>query len=139
MGRRTARLLNERGHDIVVIETDAERVASPGDEHVATVIQGDATRASILSQADLDRADTVATLTGTTDTNLAICLTVDGLAPESETVVRTREAVADEYAEYVDSVIFAAAARAAANAVERDVRTLEDVTGSPDIMEIQVV
>jgi trk system potassium uptake protein TrkA len=139
-GLRTARLLNERGHDVVIVERNPERVRELVDERVATLIEGDATDAEVLSQVDLDRTDVVAALTGNTEANLAVCLTVERLAPDVETVMRTEREVGDEYDEFADEVIFteAAGARVAANAVERDVRTLEDVTGALDIMELAV-
>ncbi|MFB6168584.1 MAG: NAD-binding protein [Haloferacaceae archaeon] len=138
VGARTARLLDNRGHDIVVIENDPDAAAALSDEYVATIIEGDATQPSILSQADLDRADVVAALTEDTETNLAICLTTDRLTPDVATVMRTEREVGTEYDEFTDDVVFteAAGARAAANAIERDVRTLEDVTGSLDIVEL---
>jgi trk system potassium uptake protein TrkA len=140
VGERTARLLDERGHDVIVVEEDPDTVAALSNEYVATVIEGDATRPSILAQAGLDRTDVVAALTGKTGTNLAICLTVDRLTTDVETVMRTERDIGTEYEDLADDVIFteAAGARAAANAIERDVRTLEDVTGSLDIMELVV-
>jgi len=140
VGERTARLLDNRGHDIVVIETDPDVAAALSDEYIATVIEGDATQPSILSQADLDRTDVVAALTGSTEANLAICLTIGRLAPNLETVMRTEREIGTEYDDFADDVIFteAAGARAAANAIERNIRTLEDVTGSLDIVELAV-
>ena len=52
IGLRTAELLDERGHDVVIIEQDAARCAELADAYVATVIEGDATLPSILEQAD---------------------------------------------------------------------------------------
>ena len=140
VGKRTAELLDERGHDLVVIENDAETVAELSDEYFATVIEGDATRPSVLSQARLDRANVVAALTARTGTNLAICMAANHLEPAVETVMRTERSVGDEYDSLVDGVIFpeTAGARAAANAIERDVRTLQAVTGTLDMMEITV-
>jgi len=114
--------------------------AALSDEYIATVIEGDATQPSILSQADLDRTDVVAALTGSTEANLAICLTIGRLAPNLETVMRTEREIGTEYDDFADDVIFteAAGARAAANAIERNIRTLEDVTGSLDIVELAV-
>lgn len=140
VGTQTAKLLDDRGHEVVVVEPDADAAARIGDEYIATVIEGDATRPSVLTQAGLDRADVVAALTDATGTNLAICMAAERLAPSVETVMRTEEETGDEYADFVDEVIYAerAAARAAANAVEQDVRALEDVTGDLDIMEIRI-
>lgn len=140
VGERTSRTLNDRGHDIVVIESNPEIAAALSNEYVATIIEGDATDPNVLSQAGLDRTDVVAALTENTDTNLAICLTVARLAPEIETVMRTDREVGAEYDAFADDVIFteAAGARAAANAIESDVRTLEEVTGSLDIVELTI-
>ena len=140
VGTQTAELLDDRGHEAVVIEPDGDAAASIGDQYIATVIEGDATRPSILTQVGLDRTDVVAALTGSTGTNLAICMAAERLEPDVTTVMRTEEETGEEYADFVDEVIYAerAAARAAANAVEQDVRALEDVTGDLDIMEIRV-
>ncbi|WP_257300347.1 TrkA family potassium uptake protein [Haloarchaeobius sp. FL176] len=141
VGRRAANLLDDRGHDVVVIEDDPEQVGLLEEEHVATVISGDATRPSILSQVGLDRVDSLAALTDETGTNLAICMTAAHLRPNLRTVMRSEYDVGDEYDGMVDEVVFteAAGARAAVNLIERDVQTLESVTGDLDILQIEVV
>ncbi|WP_348612954.1 potassium channel family protein [Halobaculum rarum] len=141
VGAHVARLLDDRGHDIVVIERDPDIVDELSDEYVATIIQGDATRPSILEQVGLDRIDVVTALTGNTGTNLAVCMAVSQLAPEVWTVMRTDHALGDEYHRFVDAVVFPerAGARAAVNSLEHGVRSLEDVTGNLEIMEIEVV
>jgi trk system potassium uptake protein TrkA len=140
VGRRVAHLLDDRGHDVVVIESDPERADEVSDAYVATVITGDATRPSILEQADLDRTDVVAALTSGTGTNLAICMMVKDMAPDVQTVVRTEREAGNEFDRFVDQVIFPerAGARAAVNAIEPDVSALEDVTGELDILEVHV-
>lgn len=140
VGERTAELMDDRGHDVVVVEQDPERVEALSDEYIATVIQGDATRPSILEQAGLDRADAVAALTGRTGVNLATCMVATRLEPGLQTVMRTDREVGDEYDEFVDAVTFPerAGARATANAIERDVRTLTEATGALDILEVRV-
>jgi trk system potassium uptake protein TrkA len=140
VGERTAELMDDRGHDVVVVEQDPERVEALSDEYIATVIQGDATRPSILEQAGLDRADAVAAMTGRTGVNLATCMVATRLEPGLQTVMRTDREVGDEYDEFVDAVTFPerAGARATANAIERDVRTLTEATGALDILEVRV-
>jgi trk system potassium uptake protein TrkA len=140
VGGNVAHLLNDRGHDVTVIERDERTADRVSDEYVATVITGDATRPSILRQAGLERADVLAALTGETGTNLAICMAAERLESSLDTVMRAEEAIGDEYDGFVDEVVFAerAAARAAANAVERDVRALEAVTGNLEILEVRV-
>lgn len=141
VGHRVAHLLDDRGHDVVVVETDQERADEISDAYVATVINGDATRPSILEQVDLDRTDVVAALTSRTGANLAICMMAKDIEPGVQTVVRTEREPDDEFDRFVDEVIFPerAGARAAANAIEPDVSALEDVTGELDILEVHVV
>ncbi|WP_276259507.1 potassium channel family protein [Haloglomus litoreum] len=140
VGTRTAELLDDRGHDVVVVEEDPDRVEALSDEYIATVIQGDATRPSILEQAGLDRADALAALTGRTGVNLATCMVATRLESGLETVMRTDREVGDEYAGFVDAVTFPerAGARATANAIEHDVQTLTEATGALDILEVRV-
>ncbi len=140
VGRRTAQLLNSRGHDIVIIEIDADLVDELADDYIGTVIEGDATQPDILNQVDLERTDVVAALTAQTGTNLAVCLAVGRLEPTIETVMRTESENVKQYEEYVDEVIFPenAGARVAANAIETDVRSIEEVAGALDILEITV-
>ncbi len=45
---RTARLLDERGHNVVIIERNPERVRTLVEDHNVTVIEGDATNPDIL-------------------------------------------------------------------------------------------
>jgi trk system potassium uptake protein TrkA len=140
VGERTARLLDERGHDVAVIDPDADRADEMSDAYVATVINGDATRPSVLRQARVGDADVVAALTAVPGVNLAICTIARHYAPGVETVMRVDEEPGDEYDEFVDEIVFPerAGARAAANAIEPDVRALEDATGSLDIFEVTV-
>jgi trk system potassium uptake protein TrkA len=140
VGHRTAEMLDDRGHDVVIIESDPDMADELSDDYIATVIEGDATRPSILAQADLERTDVVAGLTETTGTNLATCMMAKQMTSDIQTVVRTEREPDDEFDQFVDNVIFPerAGARAAANAIEMDVSALEDVTGELDIMEIRV-
>ncbi len=46
VGLETARLLDERGHTVILVEEDPDRSEAVADEHVASVINGDATRPS---------------------------------------------------------------------------------------------
>ncbi|MFC7133368.1 MULTISPECIES: potassium channel family protein [Salinibaculum] len=140
VGYRTAELLDDRGHDVVIIEPDPERADQISDEYVATVFKGDATRPTVLAQTDLERADVVAGLTRTTGTNLAVCMMAHQMTDGIQTVVRTETEPEQEFEQFVDAVVYPerAGARAAANAIEPDVSSLEDVTGELDIMQIRV-
>ncbi|MDH5019717.1 FAD-dependent oxidoreductase [Halobacterium rubrum] len=74
VGLQTAENLADQGHEVVLVESDEDRVEELSDAYTGLVIHGDATRPSILKQTDLTRADAIAALTDETGTNLAICM-----------------------------------------------------------------
>ncbi|MEF8863218.1 MAG: amino acid permease, partial [Haloarculaceae archaeon] len=73
--------------------------------------------------------------------NLAVCMAAKELSPGIRTVARIERAAGKGYTRFVDAVVFPerAGARVAANEIlGSDVRTLADVTGTLDIMQIRV-
>ena len=107
VGLRTARVLQEGGHEVVLIEreeTAVERARTAGFE----VIEGDGAIEETLSAADLDAADAVGALTGDLNDNFVACM----IAKEHgcRTVMRIdedyREEIYRRYAEDVDEVIY---------------------------------
>lgn len=141
VGFRTAELLADRGHDVTIVERDAEVVNEIADEWVATVIQGDATDPDIIEQAGVERADVIAALTADSGLNLGVCLAASELVPDIRTVARIDRAAGESYTRVVDAVLFPerAGPRVAANEiVGGDVQTLADVTGDLDIMLVRV-
>ncbi|MFA9518097.1 TrkA family potassium uptake protein [Halopenitus sp. H-Gu1] len=139
-GLRTARILATHDHDVVVVERRADQVQKIADEYVATVIEGDATRPSILEQADLQQADVIAGLTDTTATNLAACTIAKQRNPTIRTVMRTAHDDPNEYDEFVDETFVpeVAGAKVAASAVELGVQALEGTVGEIEILDIEV-
>lgn len=141
VGLQTTRLLDARGHDVVVIERDPQRCEQIAQEYVATVIEGDAARPSVLRQADLPRRDLVVAVTNTPSTNLAVCMAAKRIAPEIRTVMRTiYEDSEAEYEDFVDDVVLpeAAGARAVMSVVEGGVRSIEQVSGDLEIVEVEI-
>lgn len=141
VGLRTAELLVDRGHDALIVERDPARCEELSDAYVATVVEGDGTDPSVLRQTSLDRVDVVLALTSSTGTNLTVCLLADRLANEPvRTVMRVVDDDEETYEPFVDVTIDPgrAGARMAANTVEAEVRALEEVTGTVEIMEITV-
>ncbi|WP_246989430.1 potassium channel family protein [Halorientalis marina] len=141
VGFQTAEILANRGHDVTIIERDERIVSEIADEWIATVIQGDATNPDIIEEADIERADVIAALTGETGLNLAVCLAASELNPDIRTVARIDRAAGKAYTRFVDAVLFPerAGAQVAANEiVGGDVQTLADVTGTLDIMLVRV-
>lgn len=140
LGLRTARLLDDRGHSVVIVERNPDRVRDAADAYVATIIEGDATRPSILEQAGIQEADVVAALTDTMGTNIAVCQITKRIAPSTRTVMRTVHSDEEGYDGYADEIIFpeAAGARVAVNAIAGGVRSVEGLAGELDLLEIEV-
>ncbi|MFB6110819.1 MAG: TrkA family potassium uptake protein [Halodesulfurarchaeum sp.] len=138
VGRRVARRFADRGREVTVIERE---VANVEDEESFTVIEGDATRPSVLEDAFRADTSTIAALTDREDTNLAVCMIAKQLEEDLRTIARIEDEYGDEFADYVDQVYFPerASIKAAVNAISGDnVRTLEEVTGDLEILDIQV-
>lgn len=142
VGHRTARVLEDYGHDAYLIDTDPETAAGAKEMLRSTVIEGDATNPSILAQADPERADILAALTGKGSTNFAICAEAKHLAGEIRTIARIDHPDGlDTKEEFVDRIVYPerAGAKAAVNQIlGDDVRALEDVAGDLDVLEIRV-
>jgi trk system potassium uptake protein TrkA len=141
-GLRTARLLAGRGHDVVIVERNPDRVADLAAGRRVSVIEGDATDPAILRQADLDRADVVAAMTDTMGTNFTVCRLAERVNPDLHTVMRSVIEDAGDYADLVDEVVFPerAGARVAVNAIEADgdVRSVEDTAARIEVLEVRV-
>ncbi len=105
IGLRTAQELDDRGHEVILIEKNPDRAEEITAEYVAMVLQGDATNPSVLNQADPGRADAIAALTDEAGTNLAICMESKRIAPDISTLARTDTGTEDEYEQIVDATI----------------------------------
>jgi len=140
VGLRTARNLDNRGHTVIVIESDPARSDQIADEYVATVIEGDATKPSVLKQVGLEQTDVLAALSADLGTNLATCLTAERYGSPIRTVMRRTDEEDDEYDDLVDRTIFPerAGALSAVNAVDPGTRALEDMIGDLEILVMEV-
>jgi trk system potassium uptake protein TrkA len=141
VGLQTAENLTDLGHEVVLIEPDEKRVEELSDAYVGPVIRGDATRPSILKQAELTDADAIAALTDETGTNLAICMEAQQLAPSIQTLARAETRSDKEYDEVVDATLlpqYISGDYAADILTGEDVRTLLHPTGDLDIVEVTV-
>ena len=140
VGLRTAELLSDRGHDVVIVEPDPARCERLSEEYVGTVIQGDASRPSILRQTQPERSDVIAALTDDESANFATCMAAQRMA-DIRTVMRVQSGPDRLYDEYVDDVVFpeSLASRVAANQISgAGVRTLEEVSGDVEIIEVEI-
>jgi trk system potassium uptake protein TrkA len=140
-GLRTAQLLNDRGHKVILIERDHGRCKAINDEYVGTVIEGDASSPKILKQADPDRCDVLAALTGDTATNLGICMAAAEMT-DVQVVMRVTDPEAiEEYRALVDGLVYPEepGARAIVNEVGGGgVRSIEAVGGALEILDVEV-
>ena len=145
VGYHASRHLSERGHNVVIIEKDRERVDFLSEQYDATIIHGDGGRQSILRQAGLDRSDVIAALTRYgAMTNIGICTMAMNVEPDIGTVARIDHGDKDEYAGLVDQVVYAEelAANAATNEILHvaggGVQTVQQVTGDITLLELTV-
>jgi trk system potassium uptake protein TrkA len=88
VGSRVAAILGEYGHDPVVVEQHADRCEQLHASRHGLIVHGDATRPEIMDQADPERADVFAALTGSPETNHALCRRVKTRAGTIRTVAR---------------------------------------------------
>lgn len=141
VGLQTAENLAEQGYEVMLIESDEQRVEELADAYVGPVIHGDATRPSILEQTDLAEADGIAALTDETGTNLAICMEAQHLAPSIRTLARAETQAGQEYDEVVDATLipqYLGGDHAADMLTAGEIRTLVYPTANLDIIEVTV-
>lgn len=141
VGRRTARVLGDYGHEVYVIERDPETVARAAGLRTAVVVEGDARDLGVLRQTDPGDADVLAALTGDAETNVAVCAEMQHLADDLRTVARVDTPERAASAPFVDEVVYPerAGSTAAVNRIQADdVRTLADVSGDLDVLDVRV-
>jgi trk system potassium uptake protein TrkA len=107
VGLRTARVLREEGHDMVLVERDpdrAERARSDGFD----VVEGDGSREDVLAETGLEAADAVGALTADLNVNFSGCMIAKHHG--CRTVMRIdedyREEIYQKYADEVDEIIY---------------------------------
>jgi trk system potassium uptake protein TrkA len=142
VGRRTARILHNEAHEVVIVEQDAAKADRARDEGFE-VVQGDGGDESVLERAGIDGADAVAGLTGDLNTNFSVC--VSGEAHGCRTVLRLSEEVSDDlyekYATDVDEIIYPerlGAAGAKTALLGGDFNVLADLTENLSIASVVV-
>ena len=138
VGHRVAQHFADRGRDVTVIDPEPDE-AVEGDD--IEVLEGDATKPSVLEAAITDHTDVVGALTDKEDTNLVVCMAAKRHDADIRTVARIEDRAGDEYEAYVDQVYFPerASVRAGVNALAgSDVRTIEEVTGELEVLDVRV-
>lgn len=94
VGMRTARVLREEGHEVVLVEPEKKKVDRLRNEGFE-VVQGDGTQEDLLLDLDLDATEGLAALSGDAVVNLTACMIAK--AHNCRTVLR----VGDDYQEYI--------------------------------------
>ena len=88
VGFLVAKMLEEDGHDVTIIEMDKERAKELSLLINGLVIEGDATDPKTLEEANIKQADAFAALTGKDDANLLACILAKHLNPKVRTSLR---------------------------------------------------
>lgn len=142
VGMRTAKTLQNEGHEVVVIERDldlVERARADGFEP----IEGDGGDERVLERAGLEDTDAIGGLTGDINTNFSAC--VIGDEHGCRTVLRVNEDFSQElyerYSENVDEVIYPerlGAVGAKTALLGGDFNVLADITETLSVASIQV-
>lgn len=107
VGLRTARVLREEGHEVVLVEQDAdqaERARTAGFD----VVDGDGGQEGVLKEAGIEEAEAFGALTSDLNTNFAACMIAKHHG--CRTVMRIdedyREEIYQKYADEVDEIIY---------------------------------
>ncbi|ELY80283.1 TrkA-N domain protein [Natrinema pallidum DSM 3751] len=107
MGSRTATILAEEGHEVVIVDNDMDRLERASDDALET-IRGDGADEDVLVDAGIESADAIGTFTPDLNANFAACMV--GTHHGCRTVLRIdedyREDIYEKYAEEVDEIIY---------------------------------
>ncbi len=142
VGLRTARAIRESGHEVVLVEANAE-IAQRARDDGFEVIVGDGSVEETLEQADIDGSDALGALTGDLNTNFAACTIANHHG--CRTVMRIdedyREDIYRTYVDEVDEVIYPErlGAIVAKNAlVGGNIRAIADVEQNLQLVEFTI-
>ncbi|WP_247010028.1 potassium channel family protein [Halorientalis litorea] len=142
VGLRTARVLKESGHEVVVVDSDQQAIDRAANEGFEAV-QGDGSTEATLAAAGVERADALGALTGDLNDNFIACLVANHHG--CRTVLRIdedyREDIYRKYASEVDEVIYPErlGAIAAKNALlGGSIRAVADIARNLQLVELTV-
>ncbi|QLG48292.1 potassium channel family protein [Natrinema halophilum] len=107
VGSRTATILAEEGHKVVIVDSDSDRIERATNDGFETVL-GDGADEDTLLEAGIDTVDSVGAFTPDLNVNFAACMV--GTHHGCRTVLRIdedyREDIYEKYAEEVDDIIY---------------------------------
>ena len=142
VGLRTARVLREEGHEVTLVERDANKVERARNDGFE-VVEGDGGREDILEQADVQSADALGALTGDLNVNFAACMV--GKHYGCRTILRIdedyREDIYRKFASDVDEVVYPErlGAIGAKNALlGGNIRAIADIAQNLQVVELTI-
>jgi trk system potassium uptake protein TrkA len=107
VGARTALLLREEGHDVVVVDSDYYRT-EVAEKRGFEVVHGEARNPRVLADAGIEDADGIAALSGNVDADFEACML--GKEHGARTVMRVGEDYVKEryegYEAHVDELVY---------------------------------
>ena len=104
VGYLVAKMLENEGHDVTIIDIDKERAKELSFLVNGLVIEGDATDQKTLEEANVKQADTFAALTGRDDANILACILAKHLNPTIKTILRISKPKNKEVFERVEDL-----------------------------------
>ncbi|WP_458185040.1 potassium channel family protein [Haladaptatus sp. NG-WS-4] len=142
VGLRTARVLREEGHEVVLVERDVQKAKRARNDDFE-VVEGDGSKEKVLEQAGLETADAVGGLTGDLNVNFAACMV--GKHNGCRTVLRIdedyREDIYRKFASDVDEVVYPErlGAIGAKNALlGGNIRAIADIAQNLQVVELTI-
>jgi len=139
---RTARVLREEDHEVVLVDPKRDRVDRLAEEGF-TVVEGDGSDEDVLLDLDLDSADGLAALTGDLTVNFVACMIAK--AHDCRTVLRAdsdyREYIVRKYSQDVDEVVYPErlGAVVAKNALlGGNIHAIADISPTVQLLELTV-
>jgi trk system potassium uptake protein TrkA len=107
VGARTARILDEEGHEVILVENAPEKVDRARNAGFE-VVDGDGSNEAVLREAGLESARAFGGLTGDPNVNFTACLVAREF--DCRTVMRISEdyseEIYDRYADDVDEIVY---------------------------------
>lgn len=142
IGSRVAEILDDYGHVPVMIEQDPTRCDLLETVQHGPIIRGDVTQSGILEQADPQRADLFAALTGEPETNHALCRRIRGRPGLIRTIARgTPSGASSDTGNGVDKIVrpTTTGAKAVVNAMLESAQHLDHCSAQGlDLVELTV-
>ena len=96
VGNTLAESLVAEGHNVTLIDTNADTVRSATEQNDAIGLIGNGASMEVLREAEIAKANLLIASTGSDEVNLLACLTAHGMNPKIHTMARIRN---PEYAE----------------------------------------